>query len=1027
MAQYLPPTENLPIFDTSVFNINDTGLTLSEANSLFLRYPIAQGTETLQAVNVNGAAIFNNDVSFDYLNTPPHCSIPPINSNDLCNKAYVDSQAPLTAFQLFCNYSQTYTTPTPTTYKLLSDAEVFTPTVLPFTISTIGTQYITGFFNSISTLNIGSNIPPGNWTFNCYANVSAIGDQSHIGLSYSIIGVSSLGVETILYTSASSNLITVVSPSVGIYPMTITVPSTSISTYTVIGVKLYITSNTNATRNGNIYFQETSYYTNVLTSFSVLAPANIVNSNNVWTGTNSFNNQLSMGASGFNTFNMAGTSGNINASSGNMTIRTLNVSAIGINGSQIVSFTNPPSMSGASISAGTIPTTSVIGIACDLTTSQTIGGTKTFSSPPVMSGASITNGTIPITSIVGTACDITTSQTIGGTKTFSNAPTMSGTGISGGIPITSVVGTACDLSTSQTVGGTKTFSIAPIMSGSSITSNTIPITSIVGTAVDCTTTQSIVSGDKTFFSKIILQGTVALNLGTTLQTAGNNSSRILQQGINMAFQNNAFSSSTNFGATSAGGSLANCLTLSSALNAMLATNNTAPTASPGNNTTTIATTAFVTTAVSGTVGTATNVNVIDRSATTGAFNIGILQGVTGALPVGACTALTYNNTSGLLSVPQTLIGTAINSAGNSSTYSKFTGVRNDIINNATAGSFKFFNCDGSNNSINTLTLSTALNTLSAVNNTAPTASPGDNTTTIATTAFVTNAVSGGGGNASTITLANTASGATNYLVMSTTNTGASSLLTDNSGATYNSTTNTAVISITGNSATTTSATNVFVNSGSSTPGYILFTNGIGGTEAVKANSSFNYNTGSALLTAPNITASTSFISPIVQNVNSGSSGLTIRNQASNTGNMNIQQLGTGSMTFSTAGITNLTLSNGYTTFENAIRYATNLTALSGTADLSLLGYAINEFYTVNSTSPVTIILPAPASAYGNKITFRRSVGSAVITFTTDQSGGAAAEIVPTSSVTAAVTATMTTLIFTSTFYCNATYWYQASY
>ena len=143
--------------------------------------------------------------------------------------------------------------------------------------------------------------------------------------------------------------------------------------------------------------------------------------------------------------------------------------------------------------------------------------------------------------------------------------------------------------------------------------------------------------------------------------------------------------------------------------------------------------------------------------------------------------------------------------------------------------------------------------------------------------------------------------------------------------------------------------------------------------------------------------------------------------------MNIQQLGTGSMTFSTAGITNLTLSNGYTTFENAIRYATNLTALSGTADLSLLGYAINEFYTVNSTSPVTIILPAPASAYGNKITFRRSVGSAVITFTTDQSGGAAAEIVPTSSVTAAVTATMTTLIFTSTFYCNATYWYQASY
>jgi hypothetical protein len=996
MASYLPPNETLPIFDTTVFD-QEIALDYKTALTQFLTYPVAQGDETLQAITVQGQGNFNNDVNFNYLNSPPHCSIPPTSANDLCNKAYVDSQAPLTAFQLFCNYSQTYTTPTPTTYKLLSDTEVFSPTVLPFTISAIGTQYITGFFNSILTLNIGSIIPPGNWTFNCYANVSAISDQSHIGLSYSIIGVSGLGVETILYTSASSNLITVVSPSVGIYPMTITVPSTSISAYTVIGVKLYITSNTAATRTGNIYFQETSYYTNLLTSFSVLAPANIVNSNNVWTGTNTFNNQLSMGASGSNTLTIGGTSANISStsttgnltfstpasSSGSMAFNTNGSSAMTINSSRIVNMTNPPVMSGASISNGTIPILSVVGTACDISTSQTVGGTKTFSSPPVMSGASITSGTIPITSVVGTACDLTTSQTIGGTKTFSNAPSMSGTGISGGIPITSVVGTAMDISTSQSVSGTKTFNSPPVMSGASITSGTIPITSVVGTAMDLTTTQSIVSGDKTFFSKIIFQGSNQLNFGTTLQTAGNNSSRILQQGINMAFQNNAFSSSTNFGATSAGGSLANCLTLSSALNAMLATNNTAPTASPGDNTTTIATTAFVTNAVSG--GTATNVNVIDRSATAGAFNIGILQGVTGALPVGACTGLTYNNTSGILTstslttsadiiVNDLKIGNGINSTtsviiGKTGTIG--TGVVDD--NNVVIGQSNFQN-----------TLVNSIQNICVGSYTGQGLTSGTGNTNVGLHS---------GGNVS--------SG--NY----NTNIGWHSL---NEGVT------------TGNFNTAVGA------SAKSVTGALTYATAIGAGALVSTSDTVQLGRSIDNVNCPHtLTVTTNITSPIIQNVNSGSSGLTIRNQASNTGNLNIQQLGLGSMVFSTNGITNLTLQQGYTTFENAIRYATNLTALSGTADLSLLGHAINEFYTVNSTSPVTIILPAPSSAYGNKITFRRSVGSAVITFTTDQTGGPNVEIVPTSSVTAAVTATMTTLIFTSTFYCNATYWYQASY
>jgi len=291
-------------------------------------------------------------------------------------------------------------------------------------------------------------------------------------------------------------------------------------------------------------------------------------------------------------------------------------------------------MSGASISNGTIPLLSVVGTACDISTSQTVGGTKTFSTPPVMSGASITSGTIPILSVVGTACDLTTSQTIGGTKTFSNAPTMSGTGITGGIPITSVVGTAMDLTTDQNV-----------------------------------------SGNKTYFGRIILQGSTQLNIGTILQTAGQPSSRILQQTSFTVFTNNYTSGVMNFTTHDGSNNPSVPFSISSALTALNAINNTAPTASPGNNTTTIATTAFVTNAVSGSVGTASNVNVVNQTATAGSFNVGILQGVSGALPVGASSGLTYNNTLGTLTC-NNFNGTAYTAlacSGNSATASSCSG------------------------------------------------------------------------------------------------------------------------------------------------------------------------------------------------------------------------------------------------------------------------------------------------------------------------------------------------------------------
>lgn len=60
MSAYEPPTQNLAIFDPDVFTQNDEPLTITTGSKYFLKYPNAQGTENLQAVNVNGVLTANS-------------------------------------------------------------------------------------------------------------------------------------------------------------------------------------------------------------------------------------------------------------------------------------------------------------------------------------------------------------------------------------------------------------------------------------------------------------------------------------------------------------------------------------------------------------------------------------------------------------------------------------------------------------------------------------------------------------------------------------------------------------------------------------------------------------------------------------------------------------------------------------------------------------------------------------------------------------------------------------------------------
>ena len=65
MAQYYPPTEDVPIFDTNLFEDPNEFLTVTKANGKYLRFPNAQGDENLQAITVSGTSIFNQLSTFN--------------------------------------------------------------------------------------------------------------------------------------------------------------------------------------------------------------------------------------------------------------------------------------------------------------------------------------------------------------------------------------------------------------------------------------------------------------------------------------------------------------------------------------------------------------------------------------------------------------------------------------------------------------------------------------------------------------------------------------------------------------------------------------------------------------------------------------------------------------------------------------------------------------------------------------------------------------------------------------------------
>jgi len=82
MTSYDPPIENLPIFDPIVFTTGQEVLTYADAVKSFLKFPIAQGTETFSAINVGGTATFSSAVNLtSATQNPTSSAVQPASNN----------------------------------------------------------------------------------------------------------------------------------------------------------------------------------------------------------------------------------------------------------------------------------------------------------------------------------------------------------------------------------------------------------------------------------------------------------------------------------------------------------------------------------------------------------------------------------------------------------------------------------------------------------------------------------------------------------------------------------------------------------------------------------------------------------------------------------------------------------------------------------------------------------------------------------------------------------------------------------
>ena len=85
MSVNIPPEPNVNTFNNLYWIQGDVPLTTAEGDLRYLKFPVAQGTENLQAINVNGVLTANSGVNFTSVNPPTSSQVIPA-SNDSSTK-----------------------------------------------------------------------------------------------------------------------------------------------------------------------------------------------------------------------------------------------------------------------------------------------------------------------------------------------------------------------------------------------------------------------------------------------------------------------------------------------------------------------------------------------------------------------------------------------------------------------------------------------------------------------------------------------------------------------------------------------------------------------------------------------------------------------------------------------------------------------------------------------------------------------------------------------------------------------------
>jgi len=341
---------------------------------------------------------------------------------------------------------------------------------------------------------------------------------------------------------------------------------------TSIGTSTLVNSSFNGSRNTaigkGIFGALTTGTDNTGVGYSIAPSLLTTGSSNTMIGANStisgnYSNSSCLGAGSAITASnqiVLGTSSETTKIAGSLNV----IGGIDASSSQTINFgTNAPTMSGASIGTGTIPTTAITGYGSGFATQTgansfsalntftggiTASGTQTInfgSNAPAMSGASISATSIPNTALQSTVTINDTASTFSALKTFTggiaasgtqtinfgtNAVAMSGASISAtSIPNTALQSTVTINNTASTFSALKTFtggidasaaqtinfgSNAPAMSGASIVSGTIGQTQVSNGYVALSGAQTSIAGAKTFT-------TLPLSTDTTAPTSNN--------------------------------------------------------------------------------------------------------------------------------------------------------------------------------------------------------------------------------------------------------------------------------------------------------------------------------------------------------------------------------------------------------------------------------------------------------------------------------------------------------------------------